>query len=90
MDNNLEKENTEQAALIAELQEKLAASESRPAAGLPRVKVDKVEYEFTAPSFQYNGKVYAAAEAKEDKKLLAELVKIGAGVLKEVEVKEEA
>ncbi|GAB2553081.1 hypothetical protein [Rufibacter soli] len=50
------------------------------------VTVDKKKYEVVCPSFQHtDGKKYTADDVKKDQSLAKELVKMGSGVLVEVE-----
>jgi hypothetical protein len=85
----------EKDAKIADLEEQLRQAtealeliQAQPAnapSTLPTVEVNKSTFQFTAPKFSYKGESYEAAEAATNKKLCAELVQIGAGILKKIE-----
>jgi hypothetical protein len=74
-------ENAEQNKVIADQHEQIKAAESIAEFGGLVVMLDKAQYKVIAPKFSYEGTEYKAEDLKENKDLLKELVKIGAGIL---------
>lgn len=62
----------------------MAKKETKKAFSPIDVKVDGKKFQITIPQFRYNGELFVAEEAAKNKELLAELVKIQFGGLKEV------
>lgn len=82
--HGLQQELAEQKEINANLN---AAIEAAPKAGKGAetiLKLEGVSYKLTAPKSSYKGKLITAEVLQADKKLFAELVKIGAGTLQKV------
>jgi uncharacterized coiled-coil protein SlyX len=74
----------EQDSLIADMQSQVETVVAQKATAATVVEIGKTKYEVVVPKFNYKGETYTAADLQEDKKLAAELVKIGSAVLKEI------
>lgn len=74
-------------AVIADLKQKYdeAKKESAESTKEVVVKHGNARYKAVIPSFRLDGKVYSAASLKEDKAMVARLVKIRSGVLQKID-----
>ncbi|AFD05969.1 hypothetical protein [Solitalea canadensis] len=72
------------ADVIADLKNK-NVEVAAAASSLPTVSFDKKKYKVVIPCFEVEGKKYTAADLTTNSKLVAELVKMEAGVLEPVE-----
>lgn len=81
----LEKSAAESAEVIVELRAKLTASNSIAEAKQNIVKLKNSKFKINCASFHFNGVEHQASEIESDSEILAELVKIEAGFLIEVE-----
>ncbi|MNH43475.1 hypothetical protein D3C79_1053890 [compost metagenome] len=70
--------------MIADLKNKNIEA-AATAASLPTVSFEKKNYKVVMPCFELEGKKYTAADLTTNSKLVAELVKMEAGVLEPVE-----
>lgn len=82
---SLESEVAESADIIADLRKKLTASNKVAEAKQNIVKLGNRKFKINATSFHFNGEEQIASEIKDDSDILAELVKIEAGYLEEIQ-----
>lgn len=81
--HGLQQELAGQKEINAKLNDALEAA-PKGKAGETILKLDGVSYKLLAPKSSYKGREVTAEVLKADKKLFAELVKIGAGTLQKV------
>ena len=79
------KENAAAKSIIAQQADQIAELDAQKGSKYPLVTVDKKKYHIVTPSFKVEGTVVTAADVQKDSALAKKLVKMGAGVLVEVE-----
>lgn len=80
------KEESEKAkTIIGQMSEQIAELDAQKSSKYPLVTVEKKKYHVVVPSFKVDGKVVTAADVQKDSALAKKLVKMGSGVLVEVE-----
>jgi hypothetical protein len=77
-------ENAEKDSIIEELQARLNEEAGKKTSTAACVEHEGRSYEVTAPRFSFNGEILTAETLQEKPEVVAELVKIGSGVLKEI------
>lgn len=81
---NLKAQLVQKDQVIAEQHEQLNELVEAGTSAVPTVTIEKKKYEVTAPTFAFDGTTYVAADLATNKKLAAQLVKVGAGFFKEI------
>lgn len=76
-------ECNEQTEVIAELRKSLTEVKKEKSVGKVFVEHNKKKYEVTAVKFNHAGKDFTAADLKDNKDLIKELVELGVGFLVE-------
>lgn len=80
----LKEDNGKQADAIKKLTAQLNKKPEAPAKA-PIFEVDGKQYKCVVPSFSFNHQIYSASDLSGDKKLQLQLIKIGSGLIEEVE-----
>jgi uncharacterized coiled-coil protein SlyX len=76
----LETKATEQEAVIVELNKKVSEQDKAVKADFPVIKIGKESYQIVIPKFRYDGKVYTAADLKNEPELAKTLLEEKSGV----------